>query len=101
MPIEPGIGESVRDLSEIDFSKPVEITMVESDFRIDPLPDDHRQEVRTEAIEWDMNLDSSQYLAHILTRRCHRYAPFTTGAHCSTMAISDGITIDRNIVICY
>ncbi len=61
---KPRIGKPVRRLPEIDRLKTVEIAMIETDLRIDPLPDDHRQQIFPEEVERHMNLDFFQYLTH-------------------------------------
>ena len=98
---KPCIGKPIRDLPEIGLIKAIEITMIETDLRIDPLPDDHRQEVRTEAIKRYMNLDFFQYLTHADLTDVRWCAPFTTGGPFSQRTLRERIVIDRNPVLCY
>ena len=61
---KPRTGKPVRRLLKIDGLKTLQITMIETDLRIDPLPDDHRQQIFPEAVERHMNLDFFQYFTH-------------------------------------
>ena len=44
--------------------KTLKIAMIKTDLRMDPLPDDHRQQIFPEAMKRNMDLDFVQYITH-------------------------------------